>query len=135
MFASQLKRRLRQGAKLIVLDPRTTGWCTPPHIQADYHLQLQPGTNVAVINALAHVVVTEGLTKEDYVAERCEVDSYCRWKEFVAEPRNSPEADRRPDRRAGRGRARARRGCMRRPATAPFTTASASPSTARARPR
>jgi formate dehydrogenase major subunit len=91
VFASQMKRRLRQGAKLIVLDPRTTGIVHSPHIQADYHLKLQPGTNVAVVNAIAHVIVTEGLTKDDYVAERCEMDSYLKWKKFIAEPRNSPE--------------------------------------------
>jgi formate dehydrogenase major subunit len=91
VFASQMKRRLRQGAKLIVLDPRTTGIVHSPHIQADYHLKLQPGTNVAVLNALAHVIVTEGLTKEDYATARCEVDSYLKWKTFIAEPRNSPE--------------------------------------------
>ena len=62
-----------------------------PHIEADEHLQLKPGTNVALLNALAHVVVTEGLAREAYVAERCEPDSYAKWKAFVAEPRNSPE--------------------------------------------
>ena len=51
-----------------------------------------PGTNVAVINALAHVVVTEGLTKDQYIAERCETESYEKWKKFVADPVNSPEA-------------------------------------------
>jgi formate dehydrogenase major subunit len=92
VFASQLKRRLRQGAKLIIVDPRQTGLVRSPHIEADEHLQLKPGTNVALLNALAHVAVTEGLTREAYVAERCEVDSYAKWKAFVAEPRNSPEA-------------------------------------------
>src|SRR5690348_9836225 len=92
VFASQLKRRLRQGAKLIIADPRETALVRTPHIQADEHLQLKPGTNVALLNALAHVVVTEGLTKEDYIAARCEPDSYAKWKAFVAEPRNSPEA-------------------------------------------
>ena len=92
VFASQIKRRLRQGAKLIIADPRQIGLVRSPHIQADEHLQLKPGTNVALMNALAHVVVTEGLSKEAYVAERCEVDSYQKWKAFVAEPRNSPEA-------------------------------------------
>ena len=56
------------------------------------HLQLQPGTNVALMNALAHVIVTEGLVKEAYVAERCEAPSFAQWKAFVAEERNSPEA-------------------------------------------
>jgi formate dehydrogenase major subunit len=92
VFGSQMKRRLRQGAKLIVIDPRRTGIAQSPHIKADYHLALRPGTNVAMINALAHVIVTEGLTKEQYIAERCELDSYRKWKAFISEERNSPEA-------------------------------------------
>src|SRR5213082_2333754 len=92
VFASQLKRRLRQGAKLIIADPREIALVRTPHIEADAHLQLKPGTNVALLNALAHVVVTEGLVKEAYVAERCEPDSFAKWKAFVAEERNSPEA-------------------------------------------
>ena len=92
VFGSQMRRRLRQGAKLIVIDPRVTGIVRSPHIEAHEHLQLTPGTNVAMMNALAHVVVTEGLTKEDYVAERCEPEAYARWKGFVSEERNSPEA-------------------------------------------
>jgi len=92
VFGSQMKRRLRQGAKLIVIDPRATNIVKSPHIQADFHLALRPSTNVAVINALAHVIVTEGLTKEQYIADRCERDSYEKWKAFVSEERNSPEA-------------------------------------------
>ncbi|WP_075795703.1 formate dehydrogenase subunit alpha [Massilia putida] len=92
VFASQMKRRLRQGAKLIVIDPRTTEMVKSPHIQADYHLKLMPGTNVAIVNALAHVIVTENLCREDYVAERCDTASFAEWKEFVALPENSPEA-------------------------------------------
>ena len=92
VFASQMKRRLRQGAKLIVIDPRTTEMVKSPHIQADYHLKLMPGTNVAIVNALAHVIVTENLCRDDYVAERCDTASFAEWKEFVALPENSPEA-------------------------------------------
>ena len=92
VFGSQLKRRLRQGAKLIIADPRETALVRAPHIQADVHLQLTPGTNVALMNALAHVIVTEGMVKEDYVAARCEGPSFAQWKAFVAEERNSPEA-------------------------------------------
>jgi formate dehydrogenase major subunit len=91
VFASQMKRRLREGAKLIVVDPRTTGIVRQPHIEADYHLQLRPGTNVAVINSLAHVVVTEGFVKEDFVRARCEVKEFEKWRAFVSEARNSPE--------------------------------------------
>src|SRR4029079_2350826 len=92
VFASQLKRRLRQGAKLIVIDPRETALVRSPHIEAEVHLPVRPGTNVALFNALAHVIVTEGLAKEDFVAARCETDTYAKWKAFVAETRNSPEA-------------------------------------------
>ena len=92
VFASQMKQRLRQGAKLIILDPRAIGLVRSPHIAADVHLQLTPGTNVAMLNAIAHVIVTEGLTKDDYVAERCEAQSYQQWKELIAAERNSPEA-------------------------------------------
>ncbi|MCC6474692.1 MAG: formate dehydrogenase subunit alpha [Burkholderiales bacterium] len=92
VFASQLKRRLRQGARLVVVDPRAIELVRSPHIRADYHLQLTPGTNVALINALAHVVVTEGLAKEDYIAARCEAAEYARWKAFIARAENAPEA-------------------------------------------
>jgi len=91
VFGSQMKQRLRQGAKLIVADPRATGLVRSPHIAADVHLPLTPGTNVAMLNAISHVIVTEGLTKDDYVAERCEPESYRLWKELVAAQRNSPE--------------------------------------------
>src|SRR5579859_5202741 len=92
VFASQMKRRLRQGAKLLVADPRRIDLVRTPHIAAEYHLGLRPGTNVALINSLAHVIVTEGLVKEDFVRERCEVDSFEKWRGFVADPRHSPEA-------------------------------------------
>jgi formate dehydrogenase major subunit len=92
VFASQMKRRLRQGASLIVADPRRIDLVRTPHIDAKHHLKLRPGTNVALINSLAHVVVTEGLVKEDFVRERCEVDSFNLWRDFVSQENNSPEA-------------------------------------------
>ncbi|MHB9757768.1 formate dehydrogenase subunit alpha [Streptomyces sp. BYX5S] len=90
VFASRMKRRLREGAKLIVVDPRRIDLVRSPHIEAQAHLQLRPSTNVAVVNAMAHVVVTEGLVDENFVAERCE--GFEEWAEFVARPENSPEA-------------------------------------------
>ncbi len=91
VFASQMKRRLRQGAKLIIADPRRIDLVRTPHIQADYHLKLRPGTNVALINSLAHVIVTEGLVNEAFVRERCEPEAFAKWRAFAAELRNSPE--------------------------------------------
>jgi formate dehydrogenase major subunit len=92
VFASQMKRRLRQGAQLIVVDPRRIDMVRTPHIEAAYHLQLRPGTNVALLNSLAHVIVSEGLVKEEFVRERCEGPAFEQWRKFIAEPRNSPEA-------------------------------------------
>ena len=92
VFASRMKQRLREGARLIVADPRRIGLVKAPHVKADHHLKLKPGTNVALINALAHVIVTEGLTKDDFVSVRCEFDSYEKWKAFIARSEHSPEA-------------------------------------------
>uniref|UniRef100_UPI002FDE6C49 molybdopterin-dependent oxidoreductase n=1 Tax=Hyphomicrobium sp. TaxID=82 RepID=UPI002FDE6C49 len=92
VFGSRMKKRLRDGARLIVIDPRRTDLVRSPHIKADYHLALKPGTNVAVVTAMAHVIVTEGLLNEQFIRERCELDAFEEWKEFVAEERNSPEA-------------------------------------------
>ncbi|MDE2301789.1 MAG: formate dehydrogenase subunit alpha [Sphingomonadales bacterium] len=92
VFASRLKQRLRQGAKLIVVDPRRIDLVRSPHVAAAHHLALQPGTNVAVLTAMAHVIVTEGLVDEGFIAARCERDEYQDWARFVCEPRHSPEA-------------------------------------------
>ncbi len=92
VFASRLKKRLREGAKLIVVDPRRIDLVRSPHVEAAHHLALQPGTNVALLSALAHVVVTEGLVDEQFVRERCDWSGFEHWASFVAEPRNSPEA-------------------------------------------
>ncbi|WP_026607763.1 formate dehydrogenase subunit alpha [Methylocapsa acidiphila] len=92
VVGSQIKKRLREGAKLIVVDPRRTELVRSAHIAADYHLALRPGTNVAIVTALAHVIVTEGLVNEAFVRERCDWDEYQDWAAFAAEARNSPEA-------------------------------------------
>jgi formate dehydrogenase major subunit len=91
VFASRMKRRLRQGAKLIVIDPRRIDLVRTPHVQASHHLALRPGTNVAVLTALAHVIVTEGLVANDFVRERCDMEAFAEWSGFAAESRNSPE--------------------------------------------
>ncbi|MEM9198850.1 MAG: formate dehydrogenase subunit alpha, partial [Pseudomonadota bacterium] len=92
VFASRMKKRLREGAQIIVLDPRRIDLVESPHVRAAHHIQLRPGTNVAVMNALAHVIVTEGLVDETFVGERCDPVEFARWKAFVAEERNAPEA-------------------------------------------
>ncbi|MCB8889249.1 formate dehydrogenase subunit alpha [Vreelandella malpeensis] len=92
VFGSMMRKRLRQGAKLIVADPRRIDLLKTPHLNEAQHLPLRPGTNVALVNALAHVVITEGLEDTGFVARRCDTDAYQRWRAFISEPRHSPEA-------------------------------------------
>ncbi len=92
VFGSRMKKRLRQGAKLIIIDPLAIDLVKSPHIQADYHLQLRPGTNVAVLNAIAHVIVTQSLTKDAFIRERCDLAEFEEWARFIAHPSHAPEA-------------------------------------------
>ncbi len=110
VFASRTTKRLGQGAKRIVLDPRRIDLVRSPHVEAAQHVQLRPGTDAAVTNAFAHVIAAEGLVDERFVAERCDAAEFARRRAFVAGPR----------RRCGRRRASSPRA-----ATARSTTASA----------
>ncbi len=91
VFGSRMKQRLRQGAQLIVIDPRRTDLVRSPHIEAAHHLQLQPGTNVAVVNAMAHVIVTEDLVDREFVELRCDPQTFSQWEDFIRQSENSPE--------------------------------------------
>ncbi len=91
VFASRMKKRIRQGAKVIVIDPRRIDLVRSVHVEAAHHLPLRPGTNVAVLTSLAHVVVTEGLFNEAFIRERCDWAEFQDWASFVALPENSPE--------------------------------------------
>ena len=75
---------MKHGTKLIVIDPRLTELAKV----ADVHLQLRPGTNILMFNALANAIIDEGLVDEDFISRR--VDEYEKFKEFVSE--YSPEA-------------------------------------------
>ena len=92
VFGSRLKKRLREGAKLIVIDPRRIELVDSPHIRADYHLALRPGSNVALLNAVAHTIVAEGLQNDAFVRSRCESQAFEEWLKFIRQPENSPEA-------------------------------------------
>jgi len=92
VFASRMKRTLRKGAQLVVVDPRRIALVETPHIKAAHHLQLRPGTNVAIVNAMGHVVATEGLVDTGFVQDRCDMVSFNAWRDFISLPENSPEA-------------------------------------------
>lgn len=92
VFASRMKKRIREGARLIVIDPRRIDLVRTPHVEAEYHLPLTPGTNVAMMTALAHVIVTEGLMAEEFIRERCDWEAFQDWATFVSDESRSPEA-------------------------------------------
>lgn len=92
VFASRMKRRLRAGAQLIVIDPRKIDLVRSPHIEAAHHLPLKPGTNVAMMNAFAHVVVTEGLLDQSFIDARCDQSAFRDWLEFIRLQEHAPEA-------------------------------------------
>jgi len=91
VFASQLRRRLRQGARLVVADPRAIDLLHSPHAEDGLHLPLRPGTNVALANALAHVIIREGLEDTDFIRRRCDPEAYADWREFILRPEHAPE--------------------------------------------
>ncbi|MBU3030142.1 formate dehydrogenase subunit alpha [Paracoccus marinaquae] len=92
VFASRMKKRVREGAKVIVVDPRRIDMVRSTHIEAAHHLPLRPGTNVAVVTAMAHVIVTEGLYDEAFIRARCDWGEFQHYVDFVRDPRHSPEA-------------------------------------------
>ena len=65
IIAMEMKRAVRRGAKLVVADPRAI-WLSEV---ADLHLQLKPGTDVALLQGMAHVIIAEGLVDEAFVAK------------------------------------------------------------------
>ena len=68
IIAMEMKRAAQRGAKLIVADPRRI-WLAE---YADQHLQLKPGTDVWLLNAMAHVIIEEGLVDEAFIATHTE---------------------------------------------------------------
>ena len=136
VFASRMKKRLREGAKLIVVDPRRIDIVRTPHVEA----ALSPAAAArhqrrrADRDGARHR--HRGARQRDAsCASAASWTTSSEWAAFVAEERHSPEAIAQVHRR------RSRPSCAPRPASTPpaatrrSTTASASPSTARARPR
>lgn len=69
VLGMKVKRAVReQGVKLIVVDPRKI-WLTRI---ADIHLQLKPGTNIALLNGLVHVIIRDGLHDVKFIETRVE---------------------------------------------------------------
>jgi predicted molibdopterin-dependent oxidoreductase YjgC len=84
IIAMEMKRAVRRGATLVVADPRAI-WMTSI---AEKHLQLRLGSDVWLLNAMAHVIVEEGLVDRDFIDEHTE--GFDAVRETVA--RYTPEA-------------------------------------------
>jgi formate dehydrogenase major subunit len=64
--ATWMKNAVRTGTKLVLMDPRRSELARHAH----RHLQFKPDTDVAMLNAMMHVIVTEGLVDKDFIASR-----------------------------------------------------------------
>ena len=78
IIAMEMKRAIRKGATLVVADPRAI-WMTSI---AEKHLQLNPGTDVWLLNAMAHVIVAEDLIDREFIENQTE--NFEQVKEAVA---------------------------------------------------
>ncbi|MEI8595545.1 formate dehydrogenase subunit alpha [Photobacterium sp. Hal280] len=68
VFGGQMIEARLRGAKLVVIDPRVTRLAKI----ADVHLQLKPGSNIALINAILHVIIKQKLYDASFISQRCE---------------------------------------------------------------
>ncbi len=64
----KMRQAARRGAKMIVCDPRRIDLVD----EADYWLQIKPGTDIPLLNGLMHIIIKEGLEDQDFIAERTE---------------------------------------------------------------
>ncbi|KGQ21082.1 formate dehydrogenase subunit alpha [Thermus filiformis] len=77
VIGAMIKKRVRQGARLVVIDPRYTGMAEAAHLW----LRLRPGTDVFLLNAMARLILEEGLWDRAYVEERTE--GFGEWAESL----------------------------------------------------
>jgi formate dehydrogenase alpha subunit len=77
VIANRMIKAYRKGAKIIIADPRSV-----PLVKfSRLFLRLRPGTDIALLNGMAHVIVAEGLQNDDFIRERTE--GFDSWKESL----------------------------------------------------
>ncbi len=77
IVGARIRQAARRGAHLIVIDPRRIELTE----DATCHLAIRPGTNVALLNAMAHTIVTEGLCDREFLTSR--VDGFDSFRQFI----------------------------------------------------
>jgi len=78
LISSRIMRAKSKGAKIIVVDPRTTQMS----MLADMHIKQQPGTDVAWLNGMMNIIISEGMADDTFISERTE--GYAELREAVA---------------------------------------------------
>ena len=77
VIANRMIKAYRKGAKLIVADPRRV-----PMVKfSKLFLQMRPGTDIALLNGMAHVILSEGLQNDEFISEKTE--GFGKWKESL----------------------------------------------------
>lgn len=77
VIANRMLKAIKKGAKIIIADPRKV-----PLVRfSEIFLRLNPGTDVALINGIAHVILKEGLNNREFVIAR--TDGFDKWKESI----------------------------------------------------
>jgi formate dehydrogenase major subunit len=77
VVGARIKQAVLQGANLIVIDPRKTELTK----YADVHLQIRPGTNIPLFNAIAQTIIEENLFDTEFIKER--VTEFAEFRDFV----------------------------------------------------
>ena len=77
VIANRMIKAFRKGAKIIVADPRNV----PMTKFAEVFLRLRPGTDIALLNGIANVIVKEGLLNEEFIREKTE--GFEEWKKTI----------------------------------------------------
>lgn len=86
VIGTRIRRAVRKGAKLIVADPRSIDLASI----ATVHIRQRPGTDIALLNGLAHIILKEGLEDKEFIANRTEgFDEWCKTVESYTPARVS----------------------------------------------
>src|ERR671911_850384 len=79
------------GGKLVVIDPRRTVPAENAESGGGIHLQLRPGTDVALVNSLMNVILAEGLQDQAYIDSRTNTETFDELRRVVSQEKYRPE--------------------------------------------
>jgi formate dehydrogenase alpha subunit len=77
VIGTRMRRAVRRGAKLILADPRAVDLASI----ATLYVRQRPGTDIALLNGMAHIILKEGLEDKEFIAQRTE--GFDDWRKVV----------------------------------------------------